>query len=141
MFAYNIKLALKSMRRNSIMTALMIAAIAVGIGVSMTTLTVHYLMSGNPIPSKSDVLFAVTMDNWDPLRPFDEDYPERAPQQAPLLRDGRRHRPLRSPSLRAPVSAAPRAAARFVRTPLGGARRSVPHTWRLPPTAAPPDAR
>ena len=34
MFAYNIKLALKSMRRNSIMTALMITAIAVGIGVN-----------------------------------------------------------------------------------------------------------
>jgi putative ABC transport system permease protein len=81
MFAYNVKLALKSMRRNPIMTGLMVAAIGVGIGVSMTTLTVHYLMSGNPIPSRSDVLFAVTMDNWDPLRPFDDDYPERAPHQ------------------------------------------------------------
>ena len=40
MFAYNVKLAVKSMRRNPIMTSLMIAAIAVGIGVSMTTLTV-----------------------------------------------------------------------------------------------------
>ncbi|MDH5344801.1 MAG: ABC transporter permease, partial [Gammaproteobacteria bacterium] len=46
MFAYHLKLALKSMRRNPIMTGLMVAAIAVGIGVSMTTLTVHYLMSG-----------------------------------------------------------------------------------------------
>jgi putative ABC transport system permease protein len=81
MFAYNVKLALKSMRRNPIMTGLMVAAIGVGIGVSMTTLTVHYLMSGNPIPSRSDVLFAVTMDNWDPLRAFDDDYPERAPHQ------------------------------------------------------------
>ena len=81
MFGYNIKLALKSMRRNPIMTALMVAAIAVGIGVSMTTLTVYYLMSGNPIPEKSDVLFAVTMDSWSPLRPFDDDYPERAPHQ------------------------------------------------------------
>jgi putative ABC transport system permease protein len=69
------------MRRNPIMTALMIAAIAVGIGVSMTTLTVYHLMSGDPIPDKSDVLFAVTMDSWDPLRPFDDDYPERAPHQ------------------------------------------------------------
>ena len=81
MFAYHLKLALKSMRRNPIMTGLMVAAIAVGIGVSMTTLTVHYLMSSNPIPEKSDVLFAVTMDNWDPLRPFDDDYPERGPHQ------------------------------------------------------------
>lgn len=81
MFYYNVKLALKSMRRNPIMTGLMVAAIAVGIGVSMTTLTVYYLMSSNPIPEKSDHLFAVTMDSWNPLRPFDEDEPERAPHQ------------------------------------------------------------
>jgi len=81
MFTYNLKLALKSMRRNPVMTALMVAAIAVGIGVSMTTLTVYYLMSSNPIPEKSEVLFAVTMDSWNPLRPFDEDAPERAPHQ------------------------------------------------------------
>jgi putative ABC transport system permease protein len=81
MFKYNIKLALKSMRRNPVMTALMVAAIAVGIGVSMTTLTVFYMMSSNPIPEKSDVLFAITMDSWNPLRPFDEDEPERAPHQ------------------------------------------------------------
>ena len=81
MFKYNIKLALKSMRRNPIMTVLMIAAIAVGIGVSMTTLTVYYMMSSNPIPEKSDVLFAITMDSWNPLRPFDDDEPERAPHQ------------------------------------------------------------
>jgi putative ABC transport system permease protein len=80
-FAYNVKLALKSMRRNPIMTGLMVAAIAVGIGVSMTTLTVHHMMSGNPIPGKSDVLFAVTLDSWNPLRPFDDDRPERAPHQ------------------------------------------------------------
>jgi putative ABC transport system permease protein len=81
MFNYNVKLALKSMRRNPIMTALMVAAIAVGIGISMTTMTVYYMMNGNPIPEKSDVLFAVTLDSWDPIRPFDEDRPERAPHQ------------------------------------------------------------
>jgi len=81
MFKYNIKLALKSMRRNPMMTALMVAAIAVGIGVSMTTLTVYYMMSSDPIPQKSDRLFAVTIDSWNPLRPFDDDEPERAPHQ------------------------------------------------------------
>ena len=81
MITYNVKLALKSMRRNPIMTALMVAAIAVGIGVSMTTLTVYYLMNSNPIPEKSDVLFAVTMDSWNPIRPFDDDRPERPPHQ------------------------------------------------------------
>jgi putative ABC transport system permease protein len=81
MFRYNMKLALKSMRRNVILTALMIAAIGVGIGISMTTMTVYYMMSGNPIPAKSDVLFAVTLDSWSPIRPFDDDQPERAPHQ------------------------------------------------------------
>jgi putative ABC transport system permease protein len=69
------------MRRNVILTALMIAAIAVGIGISMTTMTVYYMMNGNPIPAKSDVLFAVTLDSWSPHRPFDDDHPERAPHQ------------------------------------------------------------
>ena len=81
MFKYNVKLALKSMRRNVILTALMVAAIAVGIGISMTTMTMYYMMNGNPIPAKSDVLFAVTMDSWNPIRPFDDDRPERAPHQ------------------------------------------------------------
>jgi len=81
MFRYNVKLALKSMRRNVILTALMIAAIGVGIGISMTTMTVYYMMNGDPIPAKSDVLFAITMDSWNPLRPFNDDKPDRAPHQ------------------------------------------------------------
>jgi putative ABC transport system permease protein len=89
MIRYNLKLAARSMRRNPVMTALMMAAIAVGIGVSMTTLTVHYLMSSDPIPHKSDVLFAVTLDSWSPLRPFDVDRPERAPHQL-TFRDAER---------------------------------------------------
>jgi putative ABC transport system permease protein len=81
MFGYNVKLAIKSMRRNPMMTALMVAAIAVGIGISMTTLSVYYMMNGNPIPEKSDELFAITLDSWDPIRPFDVDRPERGPHQ------------------------------------------------------------
>ncbi len=81
MFKYNIKLAFMSMRRNPVLTGLMVAAVAVGIGVSMTTLSVYHMMSSNPIPQKSDVLFAVTLDSWNPLRPFDDDEPDRAPHQ------------------------------------------------------------
>jgi putative ABC transport system permease protein len=81
MFGYNLKLAVKSMRRNPMITTLMVAAIAVGIGISMTTLSVFYMMNGNPIPEKSDELFAVTIDSWDPIRPFYENYPELAPHQ------------------------------------------------------------
>jgi putative ABC transport system permease protein len=68
MFGYYFNLALRSLRRNVVLTALMIAAIGVGIGASMTTLTVFRAMSGDPIPQKSRQLFAVQFGNWDPQR-------------------------------------------------------------------------
>jgi putative ABC transport system permease protein len=52
------------------MTLLMVLAIALGIGAAMTTVTVNYLMSANPIPQKSDQLFYVQLDNWEPNNPF-----------------------------------------------------------------------
>ncbi len=67
MFSYYIKLGLFSIRRNPLLSALMIAAIAVGIGASMTTITVNYVMSGNPIPQKSEQLFYVQLDSSDPV--------------------------------------------------------------------------
>lgn len=66
MFSYYLKLGWLSIRRNPFLSALMIAAIAVGIGASMTIITVNYVMSGNPIPQKSEQLFYVQLDNWDP---------------------------------------------------------------------------
>jgi putative ABC transport system permease protein len=81
MFRYNLKLALSSLRKIPILTSLVVSAISVGIGVSITALTVHYVMSGNLIPHKRDVLFAVRLDSWNPLHPFNEDYPGRAPHQ------------------------------------------------------------
>jgi putative ABC transport system permease protein len=66
---YYLHLALRSLKRNVILTALMIAAIGVGIGASMTTLTIFRAMSGDPIPQKSSQLFAVQIGNWDPQRP------------------------------------------------------------------------
>src|ERR1700761_520717 len=66
MFSYYFALALRSLRRNVVLTVLMIAAVGVGIGASMTTLTVFRAMAKDPIPSKSRVLFAVQVDNWGP---------------------------------------------------------------------------
>ena len=66
MFSYYLKLGWLSIRRNPFLSALMIAAIAVGIGASMTIITVNHVMSGNPIPQKSDQLFYVQLDGWDP---------------------------------------------------------------------------
>ena len=66
MFGYHLKLALRSLRRNVVITVLMVAAVAVGIGASMTVYTVVRSMSGDPIPQKSDQLFAPQIDAWGP---------------------------------------------------------------------------
>jgi putative ABC transport system permease protein len=73
MFAYYLQLGLHSLRRNPVLTALMVLGIALGIGASMTSLTVFYLMSSDPIPWKSDKLHYVQLDNWDPNRAYDDD--------------------------------------------------------------------
>ena len=39
----------------------------------MTVVTVHYVMSGNPIPQKSEVLHYVQLDSWDPDNPYDDE--------------------------------------------------------------------
>jgi putative ABC transport system permease protein len=62
MFGYYLDLALRSLKRNKVLTALMVIAIAVGIGASMTTLTVMHLLSGDPVPSRSDTLFYPQVD-------------------------------------------------------------------------------
>ena len=66
MFNYYFGLALRSLKRNIVLTVLMIAAVGVGIGASMTTLTVFRAMDSDPIPQKSRQLFAVQIDNWGP---------------------------------------------------------------------------
>ena len=54
MFGYYVDLALRSLKRNKVLTALMIVAIALGIGASMTTLTVLHVLSGDPLPTVAD---------------------------------------------------------------------------------------
>jgi putative ABC transport system permease protein len=66
MFSYYFTLAVRSLKRNIVLTVLMIAAVGVGIGASMTTLTVFRAMASDPIPGKSRQLFAVQIDNWGP---------------------------------------------------------------------------
>src|SRR5690606_11846430 len=62
MFGYYFNLALRSFRRNRVLTALMVLAIALGIGACMTTLTVFRVLSGDPIPGKSGQLHYVQLD-------------------------------------------------------------------------------
>jgi putative ABC transport system permease protein len=65
-FGYYLDLALRSLRRNPVLTGLMITAIGFGIGTSMTSLSVSRAMSGDPIPEKSQQLFMVQIDSWGP---------------------------------------------------------------------------
>jgi putative ABC transport system permease protein len=81
MFGYYLELAFRNLRRNPGLTALMIGAVALGIAVCVTTLTMYRAMSGNPIWWKNDVLYAVTMDFWDPQEPAWDDKPHLPPPQ------------------------------------------------------------
>lgn len=63
MFRYYFQLGLRSLRRNPALTALMVLTLAVGVAASMATFTVLYVMSGDPIPHKSDRLFVPRLDN------------------------------------------------------------------------------
>ncbi|MGC1550946.1 MAG: ABC transporter permease [Rhodanobacter sp.] len=65
MFGYYVDLALRSLRRNKALTALMVLAIALGIGASMTTLTVLHVLSGDPLPGRSSTLYAPQLDPRD----------------------------------------------------------------------------
>jgi putative ABC transport system permease protein len=66
MLNYYIRLALVSIRRNSMLTLLMVLAIALGVAMTMTAYTVLYVMSRDPIPEKSSQLFSVQIDNGGP---------------------------------------------------------------------------
>jgi putative ABC transport system permease protein len=73
-FFYYLDLARRSFARHRVLTALMVVAIALGIGTSMTTLTVLYLLSGDPLPGKSERIYNVQLDasNMHNYRPGEE---------------------------------------------------------------------
>jgi putative ABC transport system permease protein len=81
MLGYNIRIALKSLRRNPWLTALLIGGIAVGICVSTTFTTLRHAFAKDPLPGKSDKIFYVRMDNWDPAQPYPGDDPKALPTQ------------------------------------------------------------
>jgi putative ABC transport system permease protein len=66
MFAHNLKLGAASLRRNVLLTALMIMSIGFGVAASMVTFAVFRAVSGDPIPQKSSKLFVPLIDNRGP---------------------------------------------------------------------------
>jgi putative ABC transport system permease protein len=66
MFTYYFNLALRSLKRNPVLTGLMVVAIAFGVAASMITYSVFRAVSNNPIPDKSSRLFTPQIDSWGP---------------------------------------------------------------------------
>jgi putative ABC transport system permease protein len=62
MFGYYIDLALRSLKRTPVLTGLMVLAIGLGIGASMTMLTVLHVMTEDPLPGRSAHLYTPHLD-------------------------------------------------------------------------------
>lgn len=81
MFLYNIRIAAKSLRRNPVLTTLLIGAIALGICVSTTFVALRHMLGKDPLPRKSANVFYVRLDSWDPARAYVPDDPKSLPSQ------------------------------------------------------------
>jgi putative ABC transport system permease protein len=76
MLAYYLQLGFRSLRRNPMLTALMVMAIGFGVAASMITYAVFRAVSGNPIPDKSAQLFIPQVDSWGPQQNLKGEPPE-----------------------------------------------------------------
>ncbi len=70
MLGYSLWLAVRSIRSTPGIAFLTVIAIGLGIAVPTTLLSVHHVFARNPIPDKSERLFNVRMDSWDPSSEF-----------------------------------------------------------------------
>src|SRR6476620_11155827 len=70
MLLHNLRIAWKSLKRNRALSILIVTGIALGVAVSTTFATVRHSYAKDPIPTKSDVLYYVRLDSWDPLKPY-----------------------------------------------------------------------
>lgn len=82
MLAYNLRLAWKSLRRNPILSLLIVGGIALGVAISTAFITVYHVFSEDPLPGKSSTLHYIQMDNWDPKAPPHPNYGGLPPQLA-----------------------------------------------------------
>jgi len=63
MFAYYLMLGWRSLRRNPVLTTLMVLTLAVGVAACVSTLAIMHMMSGDPVPGKSARLLVPVLDN------------------------------------------------------------------------------
>jgi putative ABC transport system permease protein len=67
---YTLQLAWRSVRSTPWLSLVAMVGLAVGIAVPTTLISIRHVFARNPIPHKSDVLFNVRVDNWDPNSQF-----------------------------------------------------------------------
>lgn len=82
MLAYYLRIGVRNLRRNPLLTLLLLLTLAVGVAASMASYTILHGMSGDPIPSKSERLLSVALDNR-PLQQSDDGDPP--PNQSTYL--------------------------------------------------------
>ncbi len=82
MLWHDLRIALRSIRQNPFIAALIIAVIAVGIGTSVVAITLYHAKAGNPIWWKNDVLFRVLIDSRPAVDETDKEQPH--PEDPPF---------------------------------------------------------
>jgi len=81
MFGYHVQTAFRSLRRTPVLTAVLIGAIALGICISTTFIALRHVFEKDPLPGKSQSLFYVRLDSWDPSRAYVAEDPTSLPPQ------------------------------------------------------------
>ncbi|MCF2857653.1 ABC transporter permease [Pseudoalteromonas sp. SMS1] len=79
MFIYYIKLACLSLWQTRSLSFLAVLIIGVGISATMTTYTINYMMTKDPLPAKSERVFLVRLNNWSPEASYRNRAEERPP--------------------------------------------------------------
>lgn len=69
MFAYQLRVAAKSLRRDPGHAALVVAGIALGVAVATLFSAIRHTFARDPVPGKSDALYYVRLDSWGPDKP------------------------------------------------------------------------
>jgi putative ABC transport system permease protein len=70
MIGYYLRLAAKSVMGTPVLSAFTVLGIGIGVAVPTAMISIHHAFARNPIPHKSDVLFNVRVDSWDPDSQF-----------------------------------------------------------------------
>lgn len=75
MFAYQLRIAWSSILRNPGHSLIVAGGIALGVAVSTLFATLRHSFARDPLPHKSDTLYYVRMDSWDPHQAYPGEIP------------------------------------------------------------------